>query len=74
MIYSPDADLPILGTFNYDPADWAFQTVAGGNLAAAKTWAVGTYLGMAVQEACYDFIFDYLAKRGIRFEVTEEEL
>ena len=25
-------------------------------------------------EACYDFIFDYLAKRGIRFAVTEELL
>ena len=25
-------------------------------------------------EACYDFIIDYLAKRGIRFEVTEELL
>jgi len=25
-------------------------------------------------EACYDFIFDYLAARGVRFEVTEEEL
>jgi saccharopine dehydrogenase-like NADP-dependent oxidoreductase len=25
-------------------------------------------------EACYDFIFDYLAKRGVRFTVTEEEL
>jgi len=25
-------------------------------------------------EACYDFIFDYLAKRGVRFEVTEEAL
>jgi lysine 6-dehydrogenase len=25
-------------------------------------------------EACYDFIFDYLAARGVRFEVTEEDL
>jgi len=25
-------------------------------------------------EACYDFIFDYLAKRGVRFEVSEETL
>ena len=25
-------------------------------------------------QACFDFIFDYLAERGVRFEITEETL
>jgi hypothetical protein len=25
-------------------------------------------------EACYDFIFDYLAARGVHFKVTEETI
>jgi hypothetical protein len=60
MLYpdSPTADLPIIGTFNYDPADWAYRTVSAGNMALAKTWAVGTYGGAAVQTAHYEYVVD----------------
>jgi hypothetical protein len=67
MLYpdSVDADLPILGTFNYDPTDWAYNSLgqpilegSANRFLGAKSWAVGTYLGMAVQEACYEFVLD----------------
>ena len=60
MLYpdGPAGTLPILGTFNYDPVDWATNTVAFGNPLLAKSYAVGNYLGATVQTSHHEYVVD----------------